>query len=115
MTSIVKTPTGFNIERPCKYCGTLTMELSEAKPPHGQGLRCTGCKRHNGWVSKADQAILDDANKDGFIDMEKLTTGRDQAQRLADEAAREGEFGKQMSMIKLRDNYIKRIKEAGNK
>jgi phage FluMu protein Com len=38
---------------PCKYCGSLLLELQE-KGPH-LGLYCIQCKKWNAWVKKEDR------------------------------------------------------------
>lgn len=59
MPKFITTPDGLFIERVCKYCGVVTNSLSEKRGPHGFGLRCTGCERHNGWLSYKDTSEIE--------------------------------------------------------
>ena len=110
-TQIVKTKTGYGIERGCRFCGSLKMDIIEGKPPHGKGLSCTGCGRHNGWLSKADEQLLCEFIHSGTIDLNQIMKNRDQAENLSIEAARTGDMPKYHSMIKLRDKYQSQLEE----
>lgn len=91
-TELIQNATGFTIERGCKYCGCLEMNISEAKGPHGFGLECPGCKRHNGWLSKMHTMVIENARKVGFIDYIELKRQREQFKNLQYTASMEGDF-----------------------
>lgn len=110
-TQIVKTKSGYGIERGCRFCGSLRMNIIEGKPPHGKGLSCPGCSRHNGWLSKADEELLTQFIQNGKIDIAQIIKNREQAELLSIEAARTGDMPKYHSMIKLRDKYQEQIEE----
>lgn len=41
-----------DLSRHCPWCGSVRFEVTEGKGPHAAGLRCEGCGRHGGWLSK---------------------------------------------------------------
>jgi len=44
-------------EMRCRFCGDPRLRiLEDAKPPHEAGLGCASCGRHNGWLSKDENA-----------------------------------------------------------
>lgn len=47
----------------CSDCGCVEARIDVAKGPHGFGLRCFACNRHNGWMKKADSQALAEAEK----------------------------------------------------
>lgn len=36
--------------RPCRYCGGVVGVLTGPKGPHHDGVRCSSCLRHLGWL-----------------------------------------------------------------
>lgn len=38
--------------KPCLYCGNCHATITVGTLHHAAGLRCTGCDRHIGWISK---------------------------------------------------------------
>ena len=40
-------------EQPCRYCKCKQGYLISGTPVHVAGVRCSGCNRHIGWLSKA--------------------------------------------------------------
>ena len=39
--------------KPCVRCGCVAGEIWPQKGPHGNMLRCAGCKSFHGWLSPA--------------------------------------------------------------
>lgn len=104
-THIVYKNGAFEIERNCKYCGSLGMALSEGKGPHSIGLKCKGCERHNGWLSGPYSLIIKQIYEDGAPDMNDIQRIKKQAENNAISAAQAGDMIIYNKNIKLAEIY----------
>lgn len=46
------------LARSCPQCNSCLFRLTPPRGPHSYGIRCESCKRHCGWLNKAETADL---------------------------------------------------------